>query len=157
VGILNRPDRTGLIGNTSLAILCALAVNGFIALVNPSEMSSQGPVHLQPPGYVVGIVWLALVAAMGFARWLLLTKPADTIRPRRLILYLLLFCLAYPLYTVGLKNLALGLAGNFATIALSLFVAIRVSASSRLAACLVALVTVWVAFASFLVAEQLRS
>jgi tryptophan-rich sensory protein len=156
VGILERPDRTGLIGNTSIAVLSALAVNGFIAVVNPSEMASPGSVHLQPPGYVIGIVWLVLFAAMGVARWLLLTKPMDTIRARRLILFLLLFCLAYPVYTLGLKSEIIGLAGNLLTIALALFVAIRVSSISRLAAGLVSLVIVWVSFASFLVVEQLR-
>jgi tryptophan-rich sensory protein len=156
VGILERPDRTGLIGNTSIAVLSALAVNGFIAVVNPSEMASPGSVHLQPPGYVIGIVWLVLFAAMGVARWLLLTKPMDTIRARRLILFLLLFCLAHPVYTLGLKSEIIGLAGNLLTIALALFVAIRVSSISRLAAGLVSLVIVWVSFASFLVVEQLR-
>ncbi len=156
MGILERPDRTGLIGNTSIAVLSALAVNGFIAVVNPSEMASPGSVHLQPPGYVIGIVWLVLFAAMGVARWLLLTKPMDTIRARRLILFLLLFCLAYPVYTLGLKSEIIGLAGNLLTIALALFVAIRVSSISRLAAGLVSLVIVWVSFASFLVVEQLR-
>jgi tryptophan-rich sensory protein len=156
VGILERPDRTGLIGNTSIAVLSALAVNGFIAVVNPSEMASPGSVHLQPPGYVIGIVWLVLFAAMGVARWLLLTKPMDTIRARRLILVLLLFCLAYPVYTLGLKSEILGLGGNLLIIALSLFVVTRLSSISRLAAGLVSLVMVWVSFASFLVVEQLR-
>ncbi len=156
MGILERPDRTGLIGNTSIAVLSALAVNGFIAVVNPSEMASPGSVHLQPPGYVIGIVWLVLFAAMGVARWLLLTKPMDTIRARRLILVLLLFCLAYPVYTLGLKSEILGLGGNLLIIALSLFVVTRLSSISRLAAGLVSLVMVWVSFASFLVVEQLR-
>jgi tryptophan-rich sensory protein len=93
---------------------------------------------------------------MGVARWLLLTKPMDTIRARRLILVLLLFCLAYPVYTLGLKSEILGLGGNLLIIALSLFVVTRLSSISRLAAGLVSLVMVWVSFASFLVVEQLR-
>jgi tryptophan-rich sensory protein len=156
VSILDRPDRTGLISNTSFAILSALAVNGFIAVVNPSEMASPGSVHLQPPGYVIGTVWLVLFAAMGVARWLMLTKPLDSIRARRLILFLLLFCLAYPFYTIGLKSEVLGLVGNLLTIALSILAVIRVSKISRLAAGLVSLVTIWVSFASVLVVEQLR-
>jgi tryptophan-rich sensory protein len=153
---LDRPDKTGLISNTSIAILCALAVNGFIAVVNPSEMADPGSVHLQPPGYVIGVVWLVLFAAMGVARWLLLIKPIDTIRAQRHILFLLLFCLAYPVYASGLKSEIIGLVGNLLTIVLSLFVVIRVSKISRLAAGLVSLVMVWVSFASFLVVEQLR-
>jgi tryptophan-rich sensory protein len=156
VGILDRPDRTGLITNIGIAILSALAVNGVIAVVNPSEMEGPGSVHLQPPGYVIGTVWLVLFGAMGAARWLLLTKPLDTMRARRLILFLLLFCLAYPFYTMGLKSEVIGLVGNVLTIALSFFVVIRVGRISRLAAGLVSLVSVWVTFASFLVVEQLR-
>jgi len=156
VSILDRPDRTGLISNISIAILSALVVNGFIALVNPSEMASPGSVHLQPPGYVIGTVWLVLFAAMGAARWLLLTKPINTVHARRLVLSLLLFCLAYPFYTMGLKSEVIGLVGNVLTIALSFFVVIRVGRISRLAAGLVSLVSVWVTFASFLVVEQLR-
>ncbi len=155
MSILDRPDRTGLISNTSIAILSALAVNGLIAVVNPSEMARPGSVHLQPPGYVIGTVWLVLFAAMGTARWLLLTKPLDTVRARRLIMLLLLFCLAYPVYTLGLKSEGIGLIGNLMTIALSVFVVIRVGSISRLAAGLVSLVTLWVSFASFLVVEQL--
>ncbi len=156
MSIIDRPDRTGLISNIGIAISSALLVNGFIALVNPSEMESPGSVHWQPPGYVIGIVWVVLFAAMGAARWLLLTKPLDTIRARRLILLLLLFCLAYPFYTMGLKSELIGLVGNLLTIALSLFVAFRVGSISRPAAGLVSLVSVWVSFASVLVVEQLR-
>jgi tryptophan-rich sensory protein len=155
VGILDRPDLKGLISNTSTAIISALAANGFIAVVNPAEMASPGPVHLQPPGYVIGTIWLVLFAAMGAARWLLLTKPLETVRARRLILFLLLFCLAYPFYTSGLRNEVIGLAGNLLTVALSILVVIQVGSISRLAAGLVSLVTVWVSFASFLVVEQL--
>ncbi len=155
--ILDRPDRTGLIFNTGIAVSSALLANGLIALVNPGEMSSPGSVNLQPPGYVIGFVWLVLFAAMGSARWLLLTKPVDTIPARRLILYLLLFCLSYPLYTLGLKSAVLGLLGNLLTIAFAIYVVIRVRRISPLSAALVSPVIVWVGFASFLVAEQLWS
>ncbi len=155
MSILDRSDRTGLISNIGIAILSALLVNGFIAVVNPSEMANPGSVRWQPPGYVIGAVWIFLFAAMGSARWLLLTKPLDTVRARRLIVLLLLFCLAYPFYTIGLKSEVIGLVGNLLTIALSLFVVIRVGSISRLAAGLVSLVGVWVSFASVLVIEQL--
>jgi tryptophan-rich sensory protein len=157
MSFLNRTDRTGLISNAGMAILSALAVNGIIELINPSEMASAGDVPLQPPGYVIGIIWTLLFAAMGSARWLLVANTSNTLGVRRLLLGLLLLCLAYPFYTFGLRSNVIGLIGALSIIALGVAFVIQVRGISRLAAGLVSLVIGWVSFASFLIIEQLRS
>jgi tryptophan-rich sensory protein len=68
---------------------------------------------------------------------------------------LLLFCAAYPIYTLGLRNLALGLVGNIATAILAVWVALQIRRTSPLATGLVSTVAVWVIFASFLIVEQM--
>jgi tryptophan-rich sensory protein len=133
MGILNRPDRSGL-SNAGIAILSAVAVNGIIQWINPGEMSNPGDVPLQPPGYVIGIIWIVLFAAMVSARWLLIANPLNTRHTRGLLLWLLLLCLAYPFYTFGLRNNVIGLMGALSILVPAVFFVIQASSISRLAA-----------------------
>jgi tryptophan-rich sensory protein len=104
---------------------------------------------------VIGIVWVFLFAAMGAARWLVASREDGRGKGSLPVLLLVLFCASYPLYTLALSSLTLGLIGNAATALFALWVAARVRPVSRLAAGLVTAPAVWVAFASYLIAEQM--
>src|SRR5579883_2021730 len=134
----------------ALAAGIAIAANGFVLLVNPQEQEGAGRgVPWEPPGYVIGVVWIVLFACMGIARALATEEG-------RLVLYLILFCAAYPLYTLGLRSQSIGLAGNLATISFALVVAWRLWRRSRPAALLLLPVAVWVSFASLLIVMEMR-
>jgi tryptophan-rich sensory protein len=135
-------------------VFITLAINGLIfalGWVGPSVDAARNNALL-PPGWVVGTVWVGLLGFLAAAFWLL----ASDARPdaRRLspwVLALIGFCLAYPFYTIGLRNEMLSLIGNLATIAASSVLAGCVLPSSRLAAVLIFLPVPWVSFATFAV------
>jgi tryptophan-rich sensory protein len=139
-----------------VAITVAGLANAFVFFVNPPEDLAPPTDLLQPPGWVIGLVWVCLFTFLGTARWLLLEYRDQEFRGTLWVWLLLLFCAAYPVYTFGLKNLAVGLGGNVATAVLALWIALRARKTSLLAAGLVSTVALWVTFASFLILEQMK-
>jgi tryptophan-rich sensory protein len=156
VVIWNRRDLKGLAVNMAIAVAIAALANGFIFLVNPAEDLAPPTDLLQPPGWVIGAVWVCLFSLLGTARWLLLGDDDPPFHGTLWVWLLLLFSAAYPIYTSGLKNLSVGLSGNAATEVLAVWVAQRIRKTSLLAAGLVLTVAVWVMFASFLIVEQMK-
>jgi len=139
-----------------IAVSVAALANAFIVLVNPAEDFAPPTVPLQPPGWVIGVVWIFLFIFLGTARWLLIQNADRPFQGTRWVWILLLFCAAYPIYTSGLRSLAVGLGGNIATVALALWVALRIRRASIVAAGLVSTVALWVTFATFLIVEQMK-
>ncbi len=152
----NRRTAKGLAANLTIALVLVLVANGLIFALNPESASSAASSPLNPPGWLVGAVWVLLFEAMAAARWFVLGRDDRRIRSSTWILLLVLFCLAYPVYTLGLRSLAVGLIGDIATFAVALWVALRVYRASRLAAGLVSLVAAWVAFATLVVILQIQ-
>lgn len=68
----------------------------------------QPRTRLLPGGAVIGMVWSALFACFGVAHARLRGHP----REQHAIDVLWLLCVAYPLYTGGMRSRALTLAGN---------------------------------------------
>jgi tryptophan-rich sensory protein len=154
--VWNRRDLGGLAVNVAIAMAVAALANAFIVFVNPAEDFGPPTVLLQPPGWVIGVVWTFLFIFLGTARWLLIRKVDRSFEGTRWVWILLLFCAAYPVYTAGLRDLAVGLGGNIATVALALWVALRIRKASIVAAGLVSTVVLWVTFASLLIVEQMK-
>ena len=129
-----------------------VAINGLIFALGwagPSVDAAR-PNALLPPGWVIGGVWVVLLALLAVAAWLLASHPAP--EARRLspwVLALIGFCLAYPFYTTGLRSDIMSLAGNLATIAASALLSGRAWALSGLSAALIFLLVPWVSFATF--------
>ena len=140
MNILNRTDRVGLAANVAAAVVTVIAVNAVIFLSRwfQTDTPAAQQSRLDPPGWLVGTVWVILFAFLGAARWFVIRSGgARAGRQAGYIVLLLLFCLAYPFYTMGLKSVAIGLIGNVATIAAAAWVASQVKASSRAAAGLI--------------------
>lgn len=151
-----------MLRNMALAVLACLLCNGLIFALGwqgSTDDAARQPGALAPPGWVIGTVWVGLFAAMGAARALLEQQMADgwlrdgraaleALRARRLLDLLLVNCLAYPAYTLGLSNRPLTLAGNALTILLAVIVIRAAWPASRRAVALVAPVIAWVSFAS---------
>jgi tryptophan-rich sensory protein len=156
VVIWNRRDPGGLAVNLAIAVAVAALANGFVYFMNPAEDLAPPTGVFQPPGWVIGLVWVCLFVFLGTARWLLLRDGDLALHGTVWVWLLLLSCAAYPIYTAGLRNLAAGLGGNVATAALAVWVALRIRKTSIVAAGLVSTVALWVTFASFLILEQMK-
>ena len=132
-------------------VVITVAINGLVfglgwAGAAPDAARDNG---LLPPGWVVGTVWLVLLALVAVAYWLLASADepdARTMAPW--LLALIAFCLAYPFYTFGFRSIAMEMIGNVVTIAGAVVLARRALRSSRLAAGLISLVVIWVSYAT---------
>jgi tryptophan-rich sensory protein len=139
-------------GSPTTAVLATvfltLALNGVVFAIGWAGGAHNSP--LLPPGWVIGSVWVVLLALLAVAWWLL--ANAGVAGARRLspwVLALIAGCLAYPFYTLGFSNQTNALIGNLATIAGGAFLAGRVMPASRSAAGLILLTVLWVSYATF--------
>lgn len=148
---------TGLAANIAAFVGAALLMNGLIFALGWGGDEARIEPVFAPPGWVIGIVWTGLFAGMGAARAQLLAKSNPKAREEgRIVVYLAVFCAAYPAYTVGLSNLAVGLAGNVLTMIAAGLTTIRLWPHSRCAAMLVFAIVPWVVFATALVVRVLQ-
>ena len=157
VKVWNEKTPKGLAVNIGVALLLVFLTNFSLLLFNPSEITTPVKAYrFEPPGWVIGLVWTLLFAGLGLSRWLVIEDCEGRTRSTDWVFFLLLFCAAYPLYTLGLRSLLLGLIGNAATCVLACWVANRVRRRSATATLLISSVAAWVTFASLLIVEQLR-
>ena len=150
---LDRRDGLGTLLNAAAAVLVAVAVNGVIGALglNGPPENLREPAFA-PPGWFIGGMWVVLFALMGAARW---AAVRDGDRGGGWwVVGLLAICVAYPFYTRGFE-LTPSMAGNVATLAAAIAVALRLRRTSRTAALLIVPVVAWVAFACVLAGTQI--
>lgn len=154
---INQKNYTSLLLNVSIAVGLCFIIN---AVIFGSGWDKSDPVDdsiwFAPPGYFVGTVWVILFALIGAARYLLNASGEAANGTKNLLVILLLFCLAYPIYTIGFNSELLGLAGNLATIALTIFAMTKTSKFSKTATLLLAPIVLWVSFATLIIAAELK-
>jgi translocator protein len=154
----------GLAANIVASVLSVLAINGIIFGLKWSDINNVPLLDntvlpaFTPPGYAIGMVWTALFTLMGTARWQLnkIHSPQRNYH-QQLIVFLILFCLAYPLYSLAINSRLGGLLGNFGTIGLALFVAANIRTSSKLAALLILPVVAWVTYATVILVAVIQA
>lgn len=151
---LTRYRTKSYLWNLGWALALVMLANAFIFFANRAEEGPTPRVGLAPPGYVIGMIWVLLFVAMSTSRWLSLR--ADDLKAARLVGALIVICAIYPLYTLALSNLVLGLLGNVTTGILALVTAMVVYRRSRLGGSLLLLVVAWLSFATYLIAEQMK-
>lgn len=135
-----------LLASALLPVAAALAANAVIFAAGwDSGASSQPRPSFAPPGYVVGIIWTILFGCMGAARWLVRGTAAS-----RLVVMLILLCLAYPFYTAGLSNARVGVAGTVVTGIVAIYVLFRAWPVSTTAGLLLVPLIAWLGFATAL-------
>jgi benzodiazapine receptor len=145
-------SRHSLAATLAVYILAPLALNGIIFTLGWQDAAPKNP--MLPPGWVIGLIWMLLFAGMGIARWIL-TRGLDP-RVARWVDGLALLCLIYPLYTLGLRNVAIGLAGAIITAVVALAITVRVWRESRTASLLIACVALWTLYAETALASGLH-
>jgi|LakMenE09Jun09ns_1017247.scaffolds.fasta_scaffold00383_2 tryptophan-rich sensory protein len=80
-----------------LPVLAACILNGYIYLMGWNSTKSENP--LLPPGYVIGIVWIIILALLGYAHYLVYPSYSSWV-----IVAAIVYCLMYPFLTNGLKD-----------------------------------------------------
>ncbi len=142
-------SRRGLAVQVAVFVALALATNGLIFALGWRQPDRDIQPSWAPPGYVVGIVWTVLFGTMGAARWLAL--KSDDPNGARLIVVLVVLCLAYPFYTLGFQDRMPGLAGILVTFALTAAIAFRARRRGCRAGLMLLPLLGWLCFATALV------
>ena len=141
------------------AVLLAVLGNVFVYL---GEWNGAMRQQIVPAGWewvdrVVGYVCLGLFACMGTAAWLAYSSGQPTAaRDSYIVVGLMLVCILYPFYTLGLQAVP-GLIGNVVVVILTILAAIFVRRSSSVAVGLLAPVALWVSLATVYVARLIAA
>jgi tryptophan-rich sensory protein len=109
-----------VLSNIGIPILLACIVNGMIFALgwgNRSQTSYKG----LPPGWAIGMIWVVILGLLGYCRWLL----KDHYFASAAITFIIIFCISYPFYTLGLQE-NIGRFMNVVTLILALFVGVIV-------------------------------
>ena len=142
-----------LIASVAGVLVVVSLVNGLIFALGwagPETGVAGQQRPLLPPGWAIGAVWTALLAALATAHWWLAGIAGDDARrASHWLAALIAFCIAYPFYTLGFSAPRLVLAGNVATVAFAALLTGRLTPLSPLAAALTAPTVAWAAFATY--------
>lgn len=131
----------------------ALAMNALIFAFGWNEDGAARNA-LAPPGWVVGGVWVVLLALLGLAH-ARLRAGTGAAGVRRALLMLFLLCLGYPLYTAGLSDDRAALLGNFVVLAWAAATAVAAAAHDRVAGALLVPMLLWIGYANVIVGAAL--
>jgi tryptophan-rich sensory protein len=151
----NQTTVKSLLLNISVALILVLAMNGIIFSLGwqNDRVNTLKTSWVQVPGYLIGIIWIILFGFMATARWYLnFTERKNYYQ--NIVVFLIFICLIYPLYTTGLQNLYVGIAGIIVTAIFAMFVIWKLWNVSRRSAYYIIPVIVWLFFAATLTISQ---
>ena len=133
-------------------VSATIIVNGLIAQIGwegGNASFTEGPNHL-PAGGIIGLVWTVLFIGMASAFWLLASaKETNAKRKAGEVLAFTLFCLSYPVFTIGFSVPFLVLTGNLFCIVWSSYLTGVLRDVSRPASGLMVLPAIWVCYATW--------
>jgi tryptophan-rich sensory protein len=150
-----QPSQRGLFKLMVTVIFIVLAENGLIFLFDFRQASSRSmnPSFASlPPSWVIGTVWVFLIAMMAYTYWILIVKNTEK-AILQLLLVLFFVCIFYPVYTNicanDSSNKLISLMASLATIVLASFLSGRIYSLTKRGAWLIFLTALWVCFATF--------
>ena len=133
-------------------IAVTMVINGLIALIGlegDETRFTEGPNRL-PPGWIIGLVWTILFIGMASAFWLLASSTEITSRRKAgEVLAFAIFCLSYPIFTMGFSVHFLIFSGNLLCIVWSSYLTGVLRDISRPASALMVLPAIWVCYATW--------
>lgn len=133
-------------------IAVTMVINGLIALIGlegDETRFTEGPNRL-PPGWIIGLVWTILFIGMASAFWLLASSTEITSRRKAgEVLAFAIFCLSYPIFTMGFSVHFLVFSGNLLCIVWSSYLTGVLRDISRPASALMVLPAIWVCYATW--------
>lgn len=114
-------------------VVAAIIMNGIIytlGINKYSEKTEKNKINLYiPPGYIIGTIWVIILGLLGYLHYLIYKKYEAITFTSLLIIFVILFCISYPLIT-GLKVKS-GLLLNLITLILAFILALFVITESK--------------------------
>jgi benzodiazapine receptor len=147
-------NRTLYVRDAAVFVLLTLAVNAIVFSLGWNE-DGASRTRVSPPGWVVGAVWVVLLAMLGCAHARLRQAAESGHIARRMIQVLLALCLAYPFYTAGFSSDQAALVGNFVVLAWAIATLVMVAHADRIAGGLIAPMLLWIGYANVIVGAAL--
>ena len=133
-------------------IAVTMVINGLFALIGwegDETRFTEGPNRL-PPGWIIGLVWTILFIGMASAFWMLASSTEITSRRKAgEVLAFAIFCLSYPIFTMGFSVHFLVFFGNLFCIVWSSYLTGVLRDISRPASALMVLPAIWVCYATW--------
>ena len=133
-------------------IAVTMVINGLIALIGwegGEARYTEGPNRL-PAGWIIGLVWTILFICMASTFWLLASSKEITSRRKAgEVLAFAIFCLSYPIFTIGFSIHFLVFFGNLLCIVWSSYLTGVLRDISRPASALMVLPAIWVCYATW--------
>ena len=134
----------GLAANILIPVALCLALNGLIFSVGWGQQDNgMADVWFAPPGWFVGAVWTVLYVFYGISRW---HAARAGKHEAHLVTALIIWGLAYPFLTGGFEAVP-GAVLNVVSLALTMFVILRIHAQARRAALWLLPSALWESFA----------
>jgi len=125
---------------------------GLSVLINIRVFSYRvyDPVEYEmlPPGYVIGSIWMVLIAIMAYSQYTVLQKTENGYI-QWAIPTLFLYCILYPFYTGQFRDRTVSQYANIGSVLLSLYVSAWVYPISSTASAGIALTTAWSSYATW--------
>jgi tryptophan-rich sensory protein len=162
---LEQADRFGLVVNVGLCVGATIAVNALIfSLGWNNQPAGVTRAPFAPPDFIVASVWVALVALLATARWWLnASNDAAVTNAKGWVTLLFVSCLTWPLYSLATGSVFGGFLGCVLTVGIGVWTLRQIlrfadwkPSLAAPATLMVAPVIVWVAFATLIVARELR-
>ncbi len=148
---LNRDDRQALGLNLGLSMGLGLLANGMTLWLGRDTPADAVP-WFAPPGWVAALVWIALFALLGAARWQLNSYTIIGVTlARTMVTLLIVVCLFWPIYSLSAVDLTIRLVGNVGTVLIAIASIVIVRQRSIEAASLITPLVVWLAFTTLVV------
>jgi len=151
--LLNRRSAVSAAANALFVAGVAAAGNGLLrafAIDQGGGAALRDPAF-EPPGWVIGAVWVGLFALLGLVRWRLAVRGG---RGEGWVWALIALCFLYPYYTNSFSPWPAFL-GAVAALAATVCTAARIRRTDRTAALLLLPLGAWTAFATVLTATTL--
>jgi tryptophan-rich sensory protein len=128
-----------------LPIILAIILNGIIYYFKWNKSSLKMQHTILPPGYVIAIVWIIIFGLLGYSHYLLYKLNNKYTIYNAAILLFLVFSLAYPFLTYGLKGKNANIL-NLITLILAFVISLMVITQSLMAFYYIIPLLVWATY-----------
>jgi tryptophan-rich sensory protein len=134
-----------LLYSVLIPIVLALIMNGIIYTFGLNKYDSKNIVNpLIPPGYIIGTIWIIILGLLGYVHYLLYKINNKISLASVFTIFIILFCISYPLLT-GLKQKS-GLLLNLITLILAFILGLLVIIESKYIFIFVVPLIVWASY-----------
>lgn len=144
----DRPTLVGALVSAAAPLAAVIIGNALVALTGAEENPDYAAVSWNPPGWLIGAIWLVIYPLWGLARWKTATSGGLASRSWWLVA-LMAWGLAYPV-VVAFTDTTGSVIANGASFVLTLAAFIRVWPASKTAAALIAPSLLWLVIANTL-------